>query len=68
VFEPNDIDCVLLIPEGSNPDRRIIDEILKGLPFLDVEIVNQEGWEEFVEVIFSTDRYGVAKGIVEVEL
>jgi hypothetical protein len=65
-IEPNDVDCVLLFVAGEPRDRTAMSELREGLPFLDMKLVGQEDFDEFVNVIFGTDRAGVAKGVVEV--
>src|SRR6266566_439212 len=39
IIEPNDVDCVLLIPAGPIKDRQAFRELRAGLPFLDIVIV-----------------------------
>ncbi len=68
VFEPNDVDCVLLIGTGFPHDRAAEAELLAGLPFLEVSLVNQADFDLLVERVFATDRHSVAKGMVEVLL
>src|SRR6266478_3921091 len=41
VFEPNDVDCVLLVEAGFPRDKSAEAELLAGLPFLEIELVNQ---------------------------
>jgi hypothetical protein len=36
------------------------------LPFLDVHLVRQDGWDELVGTIFATDRRLNPKGMIEV--
>jgi hypothetical protein len=36
IIEPNDVDCVLLIGPGASKDPDAEDELLQGLPFLDI--------------------------------
>lgn len=66
LLEPNDVDCVLLIGPGFPKDRRAESELLEGLPFLEIELVNQEGFNLLTETIFATDRRQVPKGMIEV--
>jgi hypothetical protein len=40
VHEPNDADCVALIGPGFPQDKAAREEILGGLPFLEVSLVN----------------------------
>ncbi len=66
VEEPNDVDCVLLIGPGFPGDPDAERELLDGLPFLDIQLVDQDGWDELVGRVFGTDRGMVPKGLVEV--
>jgi hypothetical protein len=66
--EPNDVDCVLLIGVGFPADVAAEQEILTGVPFLHVEVVESVAFRDFVEVVFATDRSMRAKGMVEVIL
>lgn len=68
VFEPNDVDCVLLMAPGFPKNREAERELLPALPFLDIHLVDQEDFTLFVELIFATDRNQVRKGMVEVIL
>jgi hypothetical protein len=68
VDEPNDVDCVLLVDENFPEDRDAEAELLAGFPFLDLQVVDAEGFRLLVETIFATDRAGAPKGVVEVTL
>lgn len=68
IIEPNDVDCVLLFIAGRPRNRRAMKELRGGLPFLDLKIVGQEDFDEFVNITFGTDRAGVPKGMIEVIL
>ena len=35
-FEPNDVDCVLLVEDGVSLDDDFTQKLLDGLPFLDI--------------------------------
>ena len=65
-MEPNDVDCVLLFPAGCRRNRVAVRELRGGLPFLDMKLVGQEDFDEYVNVTFSTDRAGIPKGMIEV--
>ncbi len=39
---------------------------MEGLPFLDIHMVRQDGWDEFVGTIFASDRRLKPKGMIEV--
>jgi hypothetical protein len=67
ILEPNDVDCVLLAADCSK-DTVAEDELLHGLPFLEIALVGCEDFEELVEVTFASDRHGAAKGMIEVLL
>jgi hypothetical protein len=66
--EPNDVDCLLFIGPGFPRDRSAEQEILTGLPFLHVEFVEQAVLDEYIEVVFATDRKRKPKGMIEVVL
>jgi hypothetical protein len=68
VFEPNDVDCVLLIGIGLSRDRQAFRKLCKGLPFIHMQIVHQRQFDRLVNRVFSTDRRVHAKGVVEVSL
>ncbi len=67
MIEPNDVDCVLLLAEIES-DVGAEEELLEGLPFLQISLVGQEDFDELVNLTFATDRHGVAKGMIEVIL
>ena len=68
VIEPNDVDCVLLIGLDFPRDAAAEQELDRGLPFLQLDLVEQEGFDDFVGVVFATDRDFIPKGLVEVIL
>ena len=68
VFEPNDVDCVLLIEADFPKDKDAEAEMIAGLPFLEINLAGQEDFGLFVESFFATDRRSVIKGMVEVNL
>ena len=39
---------------------------MEGLPFLDIDLVRQDGWDELVERVFAKDRRRISKGMIEV--
>jgi hypothetical protein len=67
-LEPNDVDCVLLIGADFPRDAEAETELLAGLPFINLELVDAEGFQQFTEKTFATDRNLVPKGMVEVIL
>ncbi len=66
IMEPNDVDCVLSFAPGARRDRSALRELRKGLPFLDIALVDPGGFDELVQVTFAADRAGAPKGMVEV--
>ena len=68
VPEPNDVDCVLLFGSDFPRDAEAEQELLNGLPFLEIQLVRQERFTMLVERFFATDRKWVPKGMVEVIL
>ena len=68
VFEPNDVDCVLLIEAGFPKEADAEAELIEGLPFMEINLVRQAGFNVLVENFFATDRHSVIKGMVEVIL
>ncbi len=66
VLEPNDVDCALLIGPGFPQDAKAEEELIEGLPFLDIHLVRQDGWDELVGKIFATDRRRNPRGMIEV--
>jgi hypothetical protein len=65
-LEPNDVDCVLLIDADFPRDAAAEAELLAGLPFINLELVDAEGFQQLTERTFGTDRNMVPKGLVEV--
>ena len=66
VLEPNDVDSVLLIGAGFPLEPVAEAELVAGLPFLELSLVNQTDFELLVKEFFATDRHSVGKGMVEV--
>ena len=66
VFEPNDLDCVLLIEAGFPKDPGAEKELRVGFPFLDVQLADQDAFERLVGHFFATDRQLIPKGMIEV--
>jgi hypothetical protein len=65
-LEPNDVDCVLLIGPDFPNDTAAEAELLAGLPFINMELVDPRAFQQFTERTFATDRNLVPKGMVEV--
>lgn len=68
VLEPNDVDCVLLLGAGPPVDPGVEDELFEGLPFLDIQVVDQVAFDWLVTSFFAAGRDCVGKGMVEVFL
>jgi len=66
IMEPNDVDCVLLTGVGFPRDSAAEAELLKGLPFVDVSLVDSSEFDQFVQHFFAFDRDRVKKGMIEV--
>jgi hypothetical protein len=67
-LEPNDVDCALLTGLDYPCDRDADQEILGGLPFLEIALIDEEDFDYLVNVVFATDRQYTSKGLVEVLL
>ena len=65
IMDPNDVDCVLLIGRGFPADPVAGAELNAGLPFIDIALVGQADFDEFVRAVFSADRFGAPKGMIE---
>ena len=65
-LEPNDVDCVLLIGPDFPHDAAAEAELLAGLPFINMELVDPAAFRQFTERTFASDRNLVPKGMVEV--
>lgn len=65
-LEPNDVDCALLIGSGYPSDVAANRELVGGLPFINAELVVDEGFEEFTGLIFASDRELQPKGMLEI--
>jgi hypothetical protein len=66
IIEPNDVDCALLMGPGFPKDRAAESELLKGLPFLDLSLVDDADLDYFVNRLYAQDRTGEPKGMIEV--
>jgi hypothetical protein len=68
VYEPNDVDCVLLLGPDAARDPAAEAELAAGLPFLQIDLVEQQDFDIMVQVVFASDRKSVPKGMIEVKL
>jgi hypothetical protein len=66
IIEPNDVDCALLAGKQYRQDTEAAKELSTGLPFLDIHIVRRGRFAYMVGEVFASDRFYVAKGMVEV--
>jgi hypothetical protein len=64
--EPNDVDCVLLIPPGYDESSPPAQRLLNGLPFLEIKLATEAEYAWLASVMFATDRGMMEKGMVEV--
>jgi len=68
IIDPNDVDCVLLFIPGMTRNHSAYEELEVGLPFLDIALVEEPEFDDFVSRIFASDRHVAAKGMIEVML
>jgi hypothetical protein len=66
IIEPNDVDCVLLIGAGFPAEAAAEAELVDGLPFLEMKLVGQPEFDDYLNDVFGTDRTGAPKGMIEV--
>ena len=66
--EPNDVDCLVLVDLDSPRGAEAAAELRAGLPFLTIDVGDQDNFDFFVEQFFATDRKHVPKGMIEVIL
>jgi hypothetical protein len=67
-LEPNDVDCVVLLPPQKPQDREAEAGLRAGLPFLEIALVRRRAFTVYVETVFATDRQSRSKCMVEVIL
>lgn len=68
IDEPNDVDCVLLLGPDATRDLAAETELAEGLPFLQIDLVQQQDFDIMVQTVFASDRKLVPKGMIEVKL
>jgi len=66
IIEPNEVDCVLLFQPGHRVNLSAFRTLRTGLPFLDIAIAGPKRFEHFVSRVYAADRFGAAKGMIEV--
>jgi hypothetical protein len=62
VFEPNDVDCALLLSNDFPLDPIAAAELMEGLPFIDLHMTEATEFRIMVEQLFSSDRNEVVNG------
>ncbi len=67
-LEPNDIDCVVLLEDEIPHDPKLKGDLDRGLPFLDIQTVDEVAFDWLVTSFFAFDRQFVRKGVIEVIL
>jgi hypothetical protein len=55
-LEPNDVDCVVLIGPDFPHDVAAEAELLAGLPFINLELVDADGFQQFTDFNSSPRR------------
>ena len=68
VFEPNDVDCALLLSDDFPLDMAAAANLSEGLPFVDLHMTEAKEFAIMVEQLYSSDRDAVPKGVIEVVL
>ncbi len=68
VFEPNDVDCALLLSPDFPLDPVAAAELNAGLPFVDLHMVEANEFAILVDKFYATDRDSNPKGVIEVVL
>jgi hypothetical protein len=68
VFEPNDVDCALLLLADFPLDPAAAADLSDGLPFVDLHMAEPKEFAIFVEQLYGSDRDSVPKGVIEVVL
>jgi hypothetical protein len=67
-YEPNDVDCIILIDDHTPLDETTLKKVRDGLPFLDIQIAARDMFDYLIETFFYTDREETPKGMIEVIL
>jgi hypothetical protein len=68
VFEPNDVDCALLLPADFPLDLAAAANLSEGLAFIDLQMTEAKEFAIMVEQLYASDRDAVPKGVIEVVL
>ena len=67
-FEPNDVDCALLLSPDFPLDPAAAHDLTVGLPFIDLHMTEAKEFAIMVEELYASDRDSVPKGVIEVIL
>lgn len=68
VFEPNDVDCALLLSADFPLDSAAAVDLIAGLPFIDLHMAEAKEFAILVQELYASDRDAVPKGVIEVVL
>jgi hypothetical protein len=68
VFEPNDVDCALLLSTDFPLDATAAAALAEGLPFIDLHMTEMREFRIMIEQLYASDRNAVPKGVIEVIL
>src|SRR6266849_1047832 len=68
IAEPNDVDCALLFDPPIPKEQSALDELEQGLPFIQMYVVERDGYNHFIDNLFALDRSNEPKGMIEVTL
>jgi len=65
-YEPNDVDCALLVGAGYPADEQADAELNEGLPFIQASMLSQPLFDYYVGTLYASDRRNFPKGMIEV--
>ena len=68
LVEPNDVDCAVLLSDDYPQDPDAADELADGLPFIDLQLLEDAEFAILVGEFFATDRDENPKGVIEVPI
>ena len=68
VVEPNDVDCAVLLGDDYPQDPDAADELADGLPFIDLQLLEDAEFAILVGEFFATDRDENPKGVIEIPI
>jgi hypothetical protein len=67
-FEPNDVDCALLLSADFPLDLAAAANLSEGLPFIDLHMTEAKEFAIITEQLYASDRDAIPKGVIEVVL